>query len=285
MAAFACAELLVVGLSLLVIRLVVGRDWPRPLAVRLPGVAHTLMALAAFPGVVLLGNGAYTLLKDVLHVPTLADLFNVPDVGEMVGVFQGWPVSVAVLIIGLGPGLGEELWCRGFLGRGLVGRYGVVLGVIFSSFFFGLIHLDPCQGAMAAVLGLFLHFVYLTSRSLFLPVLLHFLNNSFAVSASRFKALAEVDKNPASLPLVIYLAGIGLVLTVSWALYFSRVRFRDERTGAPWKPAFPGVAWPAEPEVRVERPYSWLALAAVAGAFLAFLAVCVACYSLTRSAP
>ena len=39
-------ELLVVGFSLLIIRLVVGRDWMRQLALRPPGAAHTLLAEA-----------------------------------------------------------------------------------------------------------------------------------------------------------------------------------------------------------------------------------------------
>ena len=71
----------------------------------------------------------------------------------MVKEFRTWPWQFGVLVIGLGPGLSEELWCRGFLGRGLVEHYGVILGVLLTSFLFGLIHGDPHQGTMAMLMG------------------------------------------------------------------------------------------------------------------------------------
>jgi membrane protease YdiL (CAAX protease family) len=273
---FGVTEFLVIGISLLVIRLVVGRDWPRQLALRAPSLVHTLIALAAFPGLVLAGNGSYDLLRNVFHLKSLSDL-GVPGMEEMVKVFNQWDLSLAVLLIGVGPGIGEELWCRGFLGRGLVGRYGPVLGVLFSSFFFGLIHVDPCQGTMAALLGIWLHFVYLTTRSLYLPMLLHFLNNSLAVSASRFSALKAVDQG-ADIPLAVYAAAGFLLLAVGWALYISRVRLVDEHNH-PFQPLYPGVAYPPPgSSVRLERPRSLLAVLLAGMGLVVFVATCCAAY-------
>ncbi len=228
--AFFFTELLVVGFSVLVIRLVVGRDWTRQLAVRRPSVAHTLLALASLPALVMLGNVAYEVLRKILHMPSLSD-FGLSGMEEMVDIFAKWPWGFAVLVIGLGPGIGEELWCRGFLGRGLVGNYGVVLGVLASSFFFGLIHIDPCQGTMAMLMGLWLHFVYLTTRSMWLPMLLHFLNNSLAVVAPRFSQLDFLDAKPSDIPVNVYVTA-GLLLTgVAYALYQSRAATGGEHSG------------------------------------------------------
>jgi membrane protease YdiL (CAAX protease family) len=273
--AFYVTEALVIGVSLLVIRLVVGRDWPRQLALRLPGLPHTLMALAAFPALVLTANGFYAFLRQVVHLPSISDM-GVPGMEEMVKVFNGWPLPVAVLLIGMGPGIGEELWCRGFLGRGLVGRYGPVLGILFSSFFFGLIHVDPCQGTMAALLGLCLHYVYLTTRSLYLPILLHFLNNSLAVTAMRFERLRAVEESPSSIPLAVYAAAAALLIVIALALWGSRARLVSEDASEPgWRPDYPGVAYPpAGSGVRVERPGSMPALVVTTTALLAFGLTC-----------
>src|SRR5262249_2455883 len=61
---FVITELCVVGLSWLVIRLVVGRDWPRRLALRRPSLVHFLLVLASVPGLVLLANGSYYVLRN-----------------------------------------------------------------------------------------------------------------------------------------------------------------------------------------------------------------------------
>jgi uncharacterized protein len=276
--AFFIAELLVIGFSLLVIRLVVGRDWTRQLAVRRPGLAHTLLTLASFPAFVLLGNSAYEVLRHNLHMPSLSD-YGLTGMEEMTQIFSKWPWGFAVLVIGLGPGIGEELWCRGFLGRGLVGNYGVIWGVIASSFFFGLIHVDPCQGTMAMVMGLWLHFVYLTTRSLWLPMLLHFLNNSLAVVATRIPQLEIVDAKPSEIPAVVYATAALLLVGVAYALYQSRARLEPKTPEQIflWRPAYEGVEYPPNDSgTQVAHPLpSLLALALAGGGFVLFVAACL----------
>ncbi len=272
--AFFITELIVIGFSWLIIRLVVGRDWKRQLALRLPSVSHTLLSLAAFPALVLLANIAYDLLRRILHVPSLSD-FGLSGMEEMVEIFGKWPWIFAVLVIGLGPGIGEELWCRGFLGRGLIGNYGVVLGVIASSFFFGLIHLDPCQGAMAMLMGVWLHFVYLTTRSLLLPMLLHTLNNSFAVVITRVPQLQAIELQPNDVPWIVYVSAFLLLLGVAYALYQSRARLAGASLEQllVWRPAFEGVEYPpSDSGTQVVHPVPSPAAVALAfGGFLLFV--------------
>lgn len=274
--AFFVTEFLVIGVSWLVIRLVVGRQWPRILAVRRPGVAHLVLVLLGFPAMVLLANGAFEVLRNVLHVPSVSDL-GLPGMEEMTKVFNQWPSAFAVLVIGLGPGIGEELWCRGFLGRGLVGRYGW-LGVVATSFFFGLIHIDPCQGLMAMLMGLWLHFVYLTTRSLLVPMLLHFLNNSLAVVAGQSAFLKDIEENAGGIPRYVYATAGLLLAAVGYALYQSRARLAPANGFGRllWHPPYPGVEYPPAGSGTVvvhPRPSLAATLVACAG-FLAFLACC-----------
>ncbi|HMF13675.1 MAG TPA: type II CAAX endopeptidase family protein, partial [Gemmataceae bacterium] len=281
MPAMLITELLVIGVSWLALRLLLGKSWPRLVALDRPNLSQFLLVLLAFPGLALLGDGSYELLKRFL--PSMGDvlsfLFRMPPEGvstmeEMTRIFNKWPWGFAVLVIGLGPGIGEELWCRAFLGRGLVGRYGLIAGVALTSFFFGLIHVDPRQGTMAMLMGLVLHYVYLTTRSLLMPMLLHFLNNSLAVVASRIPVVADMDRAPDQVSYWLYAAGALLLFAVGWALYKGRARLVGTEESS-WQPPFPSVEYPPPGSgVAVVRPHpGWPALAGVLAALLAFIAV------------
>jgi membrane protease YdiL (CAAX protease family) len=269
------AALAVAGLFWCLIRLITGTDWLKSLARQ-----HWLLQLVAAPIVCLavaeVGAGVFRLVDP--HLPTF-DMLSGGMMEDAVKEFRSWPSLLAILIVGLGPGLGEELWCRAFLGRGLVGRHGPVMGVIMTSFFFGAIHGDPHQGMMAAVMGLVLHFTYLMSRSLWVPMLLHFLNNSLSVIADKLpdwgrERAENIDTNPQGIPWQVLAAAVFLLAAVGWALYSSRGRLvrTDGSDLPPWQPPFPSVAHPP-PDSGTAVVYPWpglLPTCAVITAVVAF---------------
>jgi membrane protease YdiL (CAAX protease family) len=263
-AGLAVAHLLGIGVALLALRLLASRDWARQVGLRRPSLAHLALAVAAFPALTLLGGVAYTALHQVL--PSMSD-WGLGGMDEMLKTLAAWPVPIAVLLIAVLPGVGEELWCRAFLGRGLVARYGPWLGVLFTSLFFGLLHVDPCQGTMAMLIGAGLHDVYLTTRSLWLPILLHFLNNTAGVVAPRFEALARLDESPQGPPAHLLLSAAALLAAVGWALWAGRARVVGD-----WRPAYPGVEGPPPgADARIAHPAAPLPCAAAAAAFVAFV--------------
>jgi uncharacterized protein len=232
------AEILMVGTAWLVIRLTVGKKWPRLLALRWPSWSHLVLALMGLPGLIVIAMGVDGLAKQVLP-----NLFGIEQMMEMIGK---WPWPLGVLIIGVGPGIGEELWFRGFFGRGLVARYGVFKGVLLTSLLFGLIHLEPRQVVYATVLGVLLHLSYLASRSLLVPILLHAANNSLSVLALHSPALRVIDMPAEQVPWYVYGAAVLLAAAVGWAFFKSQPLLVDcaGSGAAPWRPAFPGVAYP-----------------------------------------
>jgi membrane protease YdiL (CAAX protease family) len=275
---FLVAEISVIGFSLVVIRLVMGRDWPRLVALRRPGFVHVLLALAALPALIVLADGAYEVAKQCL--PGL-DKLGLPGMEEMVNQFSSWHWAFAVLVIGVGPGIGEELWCRAFLGRGLVGHYGLVVGVLLTSFYFGFIHIDPQQGSMAMLMGIALHYIYQTTRSLYVPMLLHFGNNAMGVllpNVPRWRAFAQMEPGE---KLHIYGVAILLAAAVAWALYQGRARLRAIDPDRPlWQPAYPGVEHPPPGSgtiVHRPLPSAWTCLTVLVGV-LAFGAVFLVTY-------
>jgi membrane protease YdiL (CAAX protease family) len=197
---------------------------------------------------------------------------------ELVKETRNWSPILAVLIIAVQPAFSEELWCRAYLGRGLVGQYGVVGGVLITSYFFGAIHVLPHQGAMAMLMGIVLFYAYLTTRSLLAPMLLHFLNNGTSVLGNHLgEQAANVDVAPDAVPMTLYACAALLMVAGAWALYQSRARLIrvDGAPLEPWQPAYPGVALPPPGSgTAVSRSWpSWPACAAVGAAFLAFATV------------
>jgi membrane protease YdiL (CAAX protease family) len=153
-----------------------------------------------------------------------------------------------------------------------------VVGVLLTSLLFGLNHLDPPHIAATFAIGLCLHYAYLTSRSLWIPIVMHFVNNSWSVLETLWQSesLHKVDDAP---PPYLIAAVAVLALAVAWAFYRSRARL--VATAAPdapsWKPAFPGVeAPPPGSGTQIARPWpGWAPAAAVLLAGVAFAAAFV----------
>ena len=74
----------------------------------------------------------------------------------------------------------EEIFFRGFLFQGFRQRYGWVPALLLSSAIFSAAHLDPASLIPTFVLGLILSYVYHRTNSLWLGIIIHFLNNATA---------------------------------------------------------------------------------------------------------
>jgi membrane protease YdiL (CAAX protease family) len=295
-AAMFMGELVSGVFAFVVIRLLVGRDWMRILGLRRPSLSQLVLVLISLPCVLVLPD----LIREAaseMGVPSFQDPARLAE------LFGQWPLGFAILVIGVGPGLSEELWCRGFLGRGLVGNYGAWVGILITSIIFGALHIDPAHAVAIVFMGLWLHFVYLTSRSWWLPVLLHTLNNSVATIASfvqnaiqasdeqslegaavspilksLFSYLQIVDDAEQKTPYLIFAAATCLVGAVGWALYQCRTRLvtRQSDLRPPWRPDFPGVEYPPPgTSTVVWRPWpGWQACGIVLAGILIF-ALCI----------
>jgi membrane protease YdiL (CAAX protease family) len=85
---------------------------------------------------------------------------------------------VGVFIIGVLPGVCEEVSNRGVLMRGLMSKLGVWRAVLLSSLIFGLTHMSIIQAFYATVLGIFMALAILATRSLWTGIIIHFCNNA-----------------------------------------------------------------------------------------------------------
>ena len=93
---------------------------------------------------------------------------------------SGPMMVAAVLIVGVGPGIGEELLFRGYIETRFSQRWGMVWGCVWTALLFGAMHFDLVQGAFAACMGLYLGYLTERTGSIWPAMLCHAVNNTWA---------------------------------------------------------------------------------------------------------
>jgi membrane protease YdiL (CAAX protease family) len=159
---------------------------------------------------------------------------------------SGAPLPLLLMIIAVAPALGEEMIFRGLIGRGLVARWGIVRGVLLTSLLFGVVHMHPAHALAVIPLGIAMHFVYLTTRSFWAPVLLHFLNNAWATIVTKYATEHDAQgllAENSGLPLPVLIESLALAGAIALLLWQTRVRFVLP-TGEHWSPQYATVETP-----------------------------------------
>ena len=97
------------------------------------------------------------------------------------------------------PAICEELFFRGYIQSSFEFKLTPFRSAFITAFFFGIYHFNP-YGLLALIaLGLYFGYAAYISNSIFVPVVLHFTNNFFAVFAffvfgsEEFMESASVD--------------------------------------------------------------------------------------------
>ena len=265
-----------------VVGLMFGRSARLRLALRLPAGIHVgLVLLLAVPMIAVMSE-ASAWIADILRLIGVPEpwiqMDHLTAVIDAVREYPAWPMAAAVVVFGgLSPGVGEELYFRGFVGRGLVARWGLVRGVLLTSLLFGAMHVHPLHALGAALIGVVLHAVYFWTRSLVAPMVLHAWYNCLALLVSVLSRDTPMDLTADEhVPPALAATALAAMVGVMVLLYQSRVWW-VRADGTECSPGYPTAEIPpAKFGARVEgrRPGVGAALAA-AGAYLAFVAVLV----------
>jgi membrane protease YdiL (CAAX protease family) len=123
----------------------------------------------------------------------------------------------ALIAIGIAPGIAEEGFFRGFMLTRLVARWGRWPGIIVTAAAFGLLHMDPVQGSIAAVGGLFLGWVVERFAGLRPAVAAHAFNNAMFVLLASFGSPDERGTRAGTI-------GVLAVSVVVWAACVAVIR-------------------------------------------------------------
>jgi uncharacterized protein len=231
----------------IILRWRVGRQWKRRIAFsRLPSLTHVALILIGLPAMLGLATGLDEFI--VRHVPSVEDLLRAigvpmewPGIEAMMPLIKQTPWPVALLAIAILPALNEELWCRGFLGQGLSARYSGWIAVLIVSFLFGCLHMDTRQGLGAMLLGMAIYGAYLATRSLWVAIAVHFINNGMAVihfnAGIGVPVLQPLEDVLGHSPVLFMLSAALLFSAVGYALYQTRCKLVPVEPGMPsWEP-------------------------------------------------
>ena len=157
-------------------------------------------------------------LDTVIDLSGLGDQGSLAELDSALRGVRGHALWLALVGLGLAPGLAEELLCRGLVQRGLAPRLGAPAAVVLAALFFGALHVDPVHAAFAAVLGLYLGTVAHLAGSVRPAIVCHAANNLCAVLAAAF--LPDLSTAPAA----SIALGAGFALA---ALAFARLQLGD----------------------------------------------------------
>jgi membrane protease YdiL (CAAX protease family) len=103
---------------------------------------------------------------------TFGNLIRADNIAEMI---------LVIITISIVPAICEEVMFRGYIQRSFGFKFKPHIAAILTAVFFALYHFNPYGLIPLTIIGLYLGFAAYTSQSLFIPIILHFLNNFFAV--------------------------------------------------------------------------------------------------------
>ncbi|MEK4628181.1 type II CAAX endopeptidase family protein [Solibacillus sp. FSL R7-0682] len=118
--------------------------------------------------------------------------------------------------------LWEELFFRGILLRRFMLKWSPQKSIIISSLLFGIIHLNPINVVFAFFLGCVLAFVYLKTKSIIVPMILHSFSNFLAFIQYYLSNQTTAISLPTSedAQFAILVSGIAIVVLGSVILFF-----------------------------------------------------------------
>lgn len=128
-----------------------------------------------------------------------------------------YPMIVLVVVIALMPAVGEELFFRGLLFGSWKHRLGPIPAMLLSSFIFGAFHMSFVKLFPTTLLGLCFSYIVWKTGSIYPSIILHFVNNLFAILLMKYKEEMEflspiLEKTEMAGMEMLWMTAIGAVL-------------------------------------------------------------------------
>jgi membrane protease YdiL (CAAX protease family) len=116
-------------------------------------------------------------LDSVTRLLGLADRGSLVLFRQALERTRGPDLLAAVLVLGFGAGIAEEVFFRGYMQSRLREHWPVPAAVVVTSLAFAVLHLSAVHAVVALALGLYLGFVAEVSGSTLPPIVCHVVNN------------------------------------------------------------------------------------------------------------
>ncbi len=89
-------------------------------------------------------------------------------------------VILIVFVVSITPAICEEVFFRGYVQKSFELRLDPYLAIVLTSLFFAIYHFNPYGAPPLVILSFYFGYIAYKSRTLFLTMILHFINNIFS---------------------------------------------------------------------------------------------------------
>ena len=169
------------------------------------------------PGSIVLYLGTYCLEMAIAGILIKAFPASAENVSMSFEQLAKQPVILMLIVMALMPAIGEEICFRGFLYGGLKNKYGVKWAVVLSAIVFGAFHMSLVKLLPTAMLGACLAYIVSVSGSIYIGMVLHFVNNAFSMLQMKYpdvfaKLFPVFAKPELTLGDTLIFMGVGLIM-------------------------------------------------------------------------
>jgi membrane protease YdiL (CAAX protease family) len=151
---------------------------------------------------------------------------------EMAHAPSGAFAVVSTMVLGLVAPIVEEMLFRGYVQRRLLERWPPAVAIAVSTLMFGAAHLDPGEGLMAAVIGVWLGIVAWRCGSIWPSIACHATQNLLFVAANRLGDAddsGDADTRPLLILLGVFAAFFVAAIWLMWRYGKKREEFDAEK--------------------------------------------------------
>ena len=166
------------------------------------------------------------LANNVPIIKTLKDLLDTLNeyvektYGNLLRANNIYEAMLIVLVVAIVPALSEEAMFRGFVQRSFEIKMKPFYAALITAIFFGLNHFNPYGLIPLIILGLYFGYAAYMSGSIFIPIILHFLNNFTAVMLFFIFGDDELISSSVNKPVEL---GSSFLLLIAMSVLFSGV--------------------------------------------------------------
>ena len=164
----------IVGLPLVAV-LALHYDASKLFPLKAPRVLTLLAAFAVTVPIAMLIDYAASATEAILPMP--ASYHELLD--RIMAFSGGWEFALKLFVLCILPGFCEEFFFRGFCQTSIEAKWGIKKAMVITAVLFALLHANPWYFHLYFLLGLFLSWVYAVSRTLWIPIVCHIINNAW----------------------------------------------------------------------------------------------------------
>lgn len=162
----------------------------RALRWRIPTATEVFLSFLGMIALLQAAEG-YMYFQDKIPLPEsvipLVEMLKkmIEETYRMLVVSQSIPeLLFVIVVVALTPAICEEIFFRGLIQKNFSLGTNAVRGFVITGIIFGLYHFNPFQAVPLMALGIYFSFLQYRSQTLIVPMIAHFVNNTFSVVAA-----------------------------------------------------------------------------------------------------